>query len=370
VPGSALTTQLSLRFEPEGARGRGVTRRGRTSGQPGAGSKGARVTVRFSRTVPASADDLKSILLPDVDALASGLRLLAAGVPLPGLGTLDALAADGQGRPALIVVDLHADGPLIATALAQWEWAIRNLSFLLHLAPQLGLNRAQEPRLMVAAERLSDDALRLAACVPRPEIELYEITPVAAGDQRGILSRRVAPSALPSQSMAADMLSRPALSAEARSLTRRMAEELRDQSREGRPFTLTPISGGIDVSVDGRRLGAIVVTPSGVEARLEGAREPMPVTDDDACRRAVGLLTRSPRPEPAEPEGPARPAAGGPVAALTPEEIAEFEGLAAGAGHAPSVRWAPADEPVAEGTRRREPAIAPAPRASAWYVEN
>ena len=327
--------------------------------------------MRFTWTIPASADDLKAMLRADLDTLSPGLRVLTANVPLAGLGTIDALAVDGRGRPALIIMDLVADGARLDAALAQWEWAATNIAFLAHLAPQIGLDPTQAPRLMIAATRIEEAVQRVAACLQRPEIELYEVTMVAAGEQRGVLARRldVKPVAAPAGTI--DPLMAPSLTAEARSLLRRVAEELRDLSSGGRPITLQPLVGGIDVSVEGRHLGAIVATPAGVEARRPVSQASMPVGDDAACRQAVAFLLPAPQPA-VSFAAPERPTTSGPAAALTPEEIAEFEGMATGAGRAPLTVELPLPrQPASVAVEEtREPAGVPLRPGSSWYVEN
>ncbi len=143
--------------------------------------------MRLRRLTPATAGVLREGLFADPGAMVEGLRWLATDLPVPGQDPLDALGVDGRGRLVLVGFALSADAAAIERALGQWRWLLSALPAIRTLAPPGGVDLAAEPRLALAAARVSPAALHLAACISRPEIEFYEVALVGDGEHRGIL---------------------------------------------------------------------------------------------------------------------------------------------------------------------------------------
>jgi hypothetical protein len=288
--------------------------------------------VRFTRISPAGIDDLRQGIIADPEALSSGMRVVATSIPVAGRGVIDLLAADQRGRLALVSIHLEARHDAVGGAVALWDWTAAHLPLLRALVPSGGLDLTQEPRLIVAAARADETARRMAAYVTRPEIEIIEITLVAAGEHRGILADRVAVSAPPSAAPQAYQDPVPATvpAGAPRSFMRRVLEEIRDVRVEGRPLQIAGVDGEVDLLVDGRAVAAVLATRAGVEVRqLEGAAIRRIESDQD-CREAVefildAALRGAGRPRDGSPRQAAHAAPA--AAALTPEEIAELAKL-------------------------------------------
>ena len=263
---------------------------------------------------------------------------------MPGVGVIDLLAADGRGRLTLVSFCLEAGDETIGRAVAQWNWAASHLEPLRLFAPAIGLDLGVEPRIVVVAARATEAARRLAGFVVRPEIELFEATLMAAGDRRGVLIERATVLAPPPAAgvTGAD----PSLAAlpagEARSLMRRILEEIRDMKFDGEAMQAATIDGGVDLVLAGRPIASLISLATDLEVRLVDRSQVLRVDGDPTCRAAVALVaeaarTGSPtltvRPAasvaaPVSRPSPEASSAPGLAAALTPEEIAEFEKIA------------------------------------------
>lgn len=270
-----------------------------------------------------------------MDSLSPGLRVLAGSVPIPQHGVIDLLAADQRGRLALVSFSLEAGHDTVGQAVARWGWATSHLGALRALAPTTGLDFSVEPRVLVIAARATDEARRLAGFIAHPEVELFVATLIAADDRRGILLERAAPFSPPSLGGPPGI--DPILSAvpagEARSLMRRILEEIRDLRFEGEPLRAVGILGGVDLMLPGRLVASLIGTPGGMQVRLVDGQQVLVVDGDAGCRAAVGMVLASAGAEPKATPAAATASAGmtipiQPAAALTAEEIAEFEKIA------------------------------------------
>lgn len=307
--------------------------------------------MRFTRRIPAGPEELRAEVLADPESLAPGLRVVATSLPLGDRGILEALAADGRGRLALLAFSLDAGQETVARAIDQWDWVITHLPALRAFSPPPGVDLASEPRLLLVAHRVGAAARRLAFTIRRPEIEMFEASLIGAGDQRGILVERAgadrpAGTAAPS---GIDPVLADVPSGASRSIIRRILEELRDHRAGGERFQPVGVDSDIDLLVGGRVVASLLATPTGVEVRRFENAETRRVDTDDACREAVAfIIEASRRPAPGEATVPraARPAPAAPqgaaAGALTPEEIAEFEKITATVESQPETRPAPA----------------------------
>ena len=297
--------------------------------------------MRFTRIHPASAEEIGNLVREEIESLGPGLRPITGGVPISGLGAIDLLAADERGRLVLVLFSIEADPAAVSLALDQWEWAVCNPGVLRALAPPAGVDLSVPPRLMLVSSRLTDSGRRLAAYIARPEVELFQATLLAAGSQRGALVERAVSSPTPHASDAAG--AEPVLgcvpAGHARSLARRVLEELRDHRLGGEAVEPVGVPGVVDLQVSGRAIASIVPAGEGIEIRSFENVASRAVSSDADCRRAVSFLLD----EHVRAAGDAAPRASVPVmisgaqprgaastemaAALTREEIAEFEKL-------------------------------------------
>jgi len=287
--------------------------------------------VRFTRLEPATTDELKQAVLDDLDAVSEGLRAVASGVQLPDMPPIDLLAGDHRGRLTILSFALTAGTEELAAAVAQWGWAAKHLPALRSLMSSGGLDLSAEPRVILVACRALESARLLAAHISRPEVRMVEATLIEAGDRRGLLTRTIPALPLPAAPDRAGL--DPVLSVlppgEPRSLMRRVLEELHDGKEDASPIEAVPLDGGVDLIRSGTVVATLVSLHGEVQLRQPGDTPPRRIGNDGECHEAVAWLA-GPQESPAAADGPARDADASPIAAaLTAEEVAEFEKFAA-----------------------------------------
>ena len=302
--------------------------------------------MRLTRVVPSGTDELRQAVLGDIESLLAGGRVIATGVLLPGGTTID-LLADERERLVLALFCLEANPEAIERAADAWAWAVASLPAVRALAPGRGLDLSREPRVMIVADRADEQALRLAASLSRPDVDLFEARLVRAGDQLGALVQRISLPARPAVPTASEVESALAEfpPGESRSLLRRILEEVRDIRVHGEEFHIVAAGATVDLTHGGRLVGSIVGPAPGLEVRrLEGSPVRR-VTNDDDCREAVSFLVAAARPDsPVREPFPAHVTPGisamdatggmgtrraaGMMAALSAEEMAEFQKVA------------------------------------------
>ncbi len=347
---------MQARFALPVARGSAITIQKRSHGRPGAlsgvgrpflpvdltsGARGACFAVRITRIHPASAEELRDAVREEIESLAPGLRAIAGGVPISGLGSIDLLAADERGRLVLVLFSIEADPAAVSLALDQWDWAACNPGVLRGLVPPAGVDLSVPPRLMLVSGRLTESGRRLAAYIARPEIELFQATLLSAGSQRGALVERAVsmPTPLAGAAAGAESVLSCMPAGHARSLARRVLEELHDHRLGGEAVEPVGVPGAVDLQVAGRAIASIVPAGEGIEIRSFENVASRAVSSDADCRRAVSFLldehgraagdvaggTSVPVTiSGAQSRGAAQTAM---AAAVTREEIAEFEKL-------------------------------------------
>jgi len=282
-------------------------------------------------------------VLEDLEAVAEGMRVIATGVPVPGLAAIDLLASDQRGRLTILRFALAATGEDVAGVVAQWEWATRGLPMMRSLMPVPGLDLTAEPRVILVTGRALEPARRLAAAIPRPEVRILEVTLVEAGDRRGVLADRATLEPLPAAGERAGL--DPVLAAlppgEPRSLMRRVLEELSHRDPGARSLEAVPLEGGIDLVHQSEVAATLVARGGELQVRRPGDEPARRVSTDRECREIVEWLSGPAMPAGADDEMGGRGAS--PVAAaLSPEEIAEFERFAAEESESRGAQDAPA----------------------------
>lgn len=285
--------------------------------------------MRFTRLTPSSSDELRDAILEDLESLVPGMRCVATRVPVSGRGVIDLYAADERGRLAVVSFCLEASPDAIAHVVDQWDWTVANMGLLRALVSVTGLDLTLSPRVILVCESISETVRRFAACLPAPGVEIFEATIVAAGERRGLLIDRLTtdPAPVPAGSVIDTALEAIA-SDETRALTRRLLEELRATTEAGVPFTLVPLTGAFDIRRDGKDVASLGATAAGLTVRWIDPAHVMRISDDTGCGEAVRHLASGVvRPEP-PPMAQTRNISSAPAAAaLTPEEVAEFERL-------------------------------------------
>ncbi|TEU13550.1 MAG: DUF91 domain-containing protein [Anaerolineales bacterium] len=141
---------------------------------------------------PQSEAELHMIIQAELDAIEGGLELLQHEYP-SGKGILDFLCADSDHRLVIIEVKLHEDENILFQALRYYGDIDKNRYVVARLFADKDVNPEDPPRIILIAERFSEDIRRLSTLV-RPDIELleYSVVTLPTGE-KGILYHPVSP---------------------------------------------------------------------------------------------------------------------------------------------------------------------------------
>ena len=137
----------------------------------------------LEKVKPKNEKELHSIIEKEIDALEEGLEILKYEFGL-GTGYPDFLCIDSGGRLVIIEVKLQEDDNMLFQALRYYNsvdkerYAIANM-----FSGKKRINPDEHPRILLVAEKFSDDLRRLSTLVI-PEIELYEYTVMSTPDEK------------------------------------------------------------------------------------------------------------------------------------------------------------------------------------------
>ena len=146
---------------------------------------------------PKSEAELHMIIQAELDAIEEDLELLQHEYP-SGKGILDFLCADSDHRLVIIEVKLHEDENILFQALRYYGDIDKNRYVVARLFADKDVAPEDPPRIILIAERFSEDIRRLSTLVI-PDIELleYSVVTLPTGE-RGILYHPVSPVPPPS----------------------------------------------------------------------------------------------------------------------------------------------------------------------------
>ena len=134
----------------------------------------------LKRYVPQSEKELQTLIQKELDAIEEGLELLQHEYP-SGRGILDFLCADSGGRLVIIEVKLHEDENVLFQALRYFSDIDKNRYLIATLFSGKQINIEESPRIILVAEKFSEDLKRLSTLVV-PEVELLEYSTVILPD--------------------------------------------------------------------------------------------------------------------------------------------------------------------------------------------
>ena len=139
----------------------------------------------FTKYKPISEKELHGIIEKDLDALEEGLCLLKYEFST-GKGTLDFLCVDSGGRLLIIEVKLSEDENILFQVLRYFSVIEKDKYLITTLFSSKKIDPEQQPRIILIAERFSDDIRRLSTLV-KPEVELFEYNVLLdSGGEKGI----------------------------------------------------------------------------------------------------------------------------------------------------------------------------------------
>lgn len=141
---------------------------------------------------PHSEKELHIVIERELDALEAGLELLKHEY-MSGKGILDFLCVDSGGRLVIVEIKLHEDENVLFQALRYYSDIDKDRYLIARVFADHEIDPDQNPRVVLVAERFSDDIRRLSALVV-PEIELLEYTVlIEPGGSKGICYHPVSP---------------------------------------------------------------------------------------------------------------------------------------------------------------------------------
>ena len=123
---------------------------------------------------PKNEKELHSIIEKELDALEEGLVLLKYEYSLTK-GIPDFLCVDSGGRFVVIEVKLQEDENVLFQALRYYNEVERDRYIIAKMFPKKNINPEERPRIILIAEKFSEDIRRLTNLVI-PDVELYEYT--------------------------------------------------------------------------------------------------------------------------------------------------------------------------------------------------
>jgi hypothetical protein len=130
----------------------------------------------LTKFTPLSEKELHIIIQKEIDAVEEGLKLLQYEYP-SGKGILDFLCIDSGGRLVIIEVKLHEDENILFQALRYFSDIDKNRYLIATLFSKESINPEELPRIVLIAEKFSEDLRRLSTLV-NPEVELLEYSSV------------------------------------------------------------------------------------------------------------------------------------------------------------------------------------------------
>jgi len=134
----------------------------------------------LTKVKPENEKELHSIIEKEIDALEEGLEILkyefgmVKGIP-------DFLCVDSGGRLVIIEVKLQEDENILFQALRYYNEIDKERYAIAKMFPDKKIETDEHPRILLIAEKFSDDLRRLSTLVV-PEVELYEYTVLSLPD--------------------------------------------------------------------------------------------------------------------------------------------------------------------------------------------
>jgi len=139
--------------------------------------------VTLKKTKPKNEKELHSVIEKELDALEEGLVLLKYEFALTK-GIPDFLCVDSGGRLIVIEVKLQEDENILFQALRYYNEVDRDRYIIAKMFSKKDIKPEEHPRIILIAERFSDDIRRLSTLVI-PDIELYEYTLLLTTEGKG-----------------------------------------------------------------------------------------------------------------------------------------------------------------------------------------
>lgn len=126
---------------------------------------------------PKNEKELHSVIEKELDAMEEGLKILKYEFAMTK-GIPDFLCVDSGGRLVVIEVKLQEDDNILFQALRYFNETDKDRYVIAKMFPKDKIDPDERPRIVLIAEKFSDDLRRLSTLVI-PDVELYEYTLLA-----------------------------------------------------------------------------------------------------------------------------------------------------------------------------------------------
>ncbi len=144
----------------------------------------------FKKYKPSSEKELHGIIEKELDAIEEGLVCLKYEFTT-GKGIPDFLCVDSGGRLVIIEVKLNEDENVLFQALRYYSIIEKDRYIISNMFSENNIDPEQDPRIIIIAERFSEDIKHLSTLV-KPEVELLEYTTLTGrGGDKGIVYHTV-----------------------------------------------------------------------------------------------------------------------------------------------------------------------------------
>jgi len=136
----------------------------------------------LKKVKPETEKELHGIIEKEIDALEEGLELLKYEFGL-SKGTPDFLCVDSGQRLVIIEVKLQEDENILFQALRYYSEIDKERYAIARMFSDKEVNADEHPRILLIAEKFSDDIRRLSTLVI-PDVELFEYTLLLTPDEK------------------------------------------------------------------------------------------------------------------------------------------------------------------------------------------
>ena len=144
----------------------------------------------LKKYIPQSEKELHALIQKELDAIEQELELLQDEYP-SGRGILDFLCVDSGGRLVIVEVKLHEDENVLFQALRYFSDIDKDRYLIATRFSGKQINPEESPRVILIAEKFSEDLRRLSTLVV-PEVELLEYSSmVLPGGDKAIVYHSV-----------------------------------------------------------------------------------------------------------------------------------------------------------------------------------
>jgi len=145
--------------------------------------------LTFKRREVSDQLHLRTLVSDNVDAMESGLKILASNLNL-GRTNIELAALDAQNCPILFVLGLTADDEMLVRALEAYAWCLEYPESVQRLVPA-SVQLAWPPRIVFVSERLLEAFVRKLRLLSFSRVDCFEFRYVEANGATGFYLDRV-----------------------------------------------------------------------------------------------------------------------------------------------------------------------------------